>query len=172
MFRVTKLIGGLALAGALAGSLTGCANGPTPYRPLGDGKLGFYEQPIENDRFRVGFVGKSEAEARDLAILRAAEIARERGYSHFEVLRGVSEAEGREGGSTNVGVGVGSGGGFYGRRRTNVGVGVGIDLGSLGGRRVEHSIEVKLRQGGSDAPNVFAVDSVLDSVGSRVVTES
>lgn len=149
-------------------ALAACATGPTPYAPIADGKTGFYEQPIENDRFRVTFVGKNESEARDLALFRAAEIAKDRGYSHFEVLRGTTEAEGRRGGGTNVGVGVGSGGGYYGRRRTNVGVGVGFDLGSLGGQRIAHSIEVKLRRAGSDDRNVFSTDGVLESVGARI----
>ena len=149
--------------------LAACQTGPTPYAPIGDGKTGFFEQPIEDDRFRVTFVGKSEGEARDLAILRAAEIARERGYSHFEVLRGTTDGDPRGGGTrTSVGLGVGSGGGFYGRRRTNVGVGVGFDLGRLGGSRVEHSIEVKLRRSGSDAPNVYAADGVIEALAGRV----
>jgi len=162
MLRLSLLTASIVLLGA-------CATGPTTYAPIGDGKTGFYEQAIESDRFRVTFVGKNETEARDLAILRAAEIARGEGYSHFEVLQGVTEADGRQGGGTNVGVGIGSGGGYYGRRRTNVGVGIGFDLGSLGGQRVSHSIEVKLRRGNTgESRNIFAADSVLENVGARI----
>jgi len=154
-------------AGALV--LAGCQTAPTAYAPIGDGKTGFYEQPIESDRFRVSFVGKSEGEARDFALLRAAEIAVERGYSHFEVLRGATEGDARRGGvRPSVGVGVGSGGGYYGRRRTNVGLGVGFDLGQLGGKRVSHSIEVKLRRNGSDAPNTYSAKDVIEAMTGRV----
>ena len=158
-----------ALLAAAALALAACATGPTPYQPLGESKFGFAEQAIESDRFRVTFVGKTEGEARDLALLRAAEIARETGYSHFEVIAGATEGTRRRGGGTSVGVGVGSGRGYYGRG-TNVGVGVGLDLGQLlggGGGRVAHTIEVKLRRGPSDTGNVFSAAGVLESIGGR-----
>ena len=164
------------MIGAAALTFAACQTGPTPYAPLADGKTGFYEQPIEDDRFRVTFVGKSEAEARDLALYRAAEIAQDRGYPYFEVLYGTTEGadDYRRGGTrTSVGVGVGSGSGYYGRRRgTNVGVGVGIDLGDVFGGgsrgRVAHSIEVKLRRTQNDAANVYSTEGILTSVGGRV----
>lgn len=163
----------LVLLSAAALLLAACQTAPTPYAPLADGKTGFYEQPIEDDRFRVTFVGKSETEARDLALYRAAEIAQDRGYPYFEVLFGATEGADsyrRRGGATSVGVGVGSGRGYYGRG-TNVGVGVGIDLGNVFGgsrERVAHSIEVKLRRSQGDASNVYATEGVLTSIGGRV----
>ena len=166
----------ILLIGAAALAMSACQTTPTAYGPLADGKTGFYEQPIEDDRFRVTFVGKSEAEARDLALYRAAEIADQRGYPYFEVLYGATEgaedAYRRGGTRTSVGIGVGSGGGYYGRRRgTNVGVGVGIDLGNVfgGGNRgrVAHSVEVKLRRTQSDAANVYSTEGILTSIGGR-----
>lgn len=60
-----------------------------PYRPAaGSSGTGYSHQAIEADRYRVQFrsAGRDAAKAQDYALLRAAELTLERGYSTFEVV--------------------------------------------------------------------------------------
>lgn len=62
----------------------GCA---TPYRPISTGG-GSYYQKIQENVYRVGFRGNvaiSFNQAYEYSLLRAAEIGRQLGYSHFVV---------------------------------------------------------------------------------------
>ena len=151
--------------------LAACATGPSAYGPVDENsRYGFQQTQIEEDRFRVSFTGKSEAEAHDYALLRAAELTLDQGFSHFRVLDGYVEDDRRRGSnvSTSIGVGFGSGGyRRYGRgSRTNVGIGIGIhDLArALEGDRVTNSIEFKMMRSGSDEPNVYEAESVASSI--------
>ncbi len=79
------VIGG-ALASALA--LASCAT-PTPYQPAtgsGSYRTGYWDQQVENDRFRVTFAGNSltsrETVERYL-LYRAAELTLQNGFDHF-----------------------------------------------------------------------------------------
>jgi hypothetical protein len=161
------------LLGATALILTACATGPTAYGPTGpESAFGFNEYPIENDRFRVSYTGRTAAEAHDYALLRSAEIALDQGYSHFKIVNGaLSGDENRESPvSTSVGIGIGSGRGYRGyysgRSRTNVGIGIGIhDLGrALGGNKVTQSFEILLRNGGGDDPDIYSASSITESI--------
>lgn len=78
----------LALAAALAGSaaLAGCMTA-TPYQPAtASSRLGFSDEQIESNRFRVSFAGNSltsrETVERYL-LYRAAELTVQRGFDHF-----------------------------------------------------------------------------------------
>ena len=78
----------LALAAALAGSaaLAGCMTA-TPYQPAtASSRLGFADEQIESNRFRVSFAGNSltsrETVERYL-LYRAAELTVQRGFDHF-----------------------------------------------------------------------------------------
>ena len=131
-------------------ALTACATGPSAYGPASGSSLGFQNTQIEKDRFRISYTGRSEAEARDYALLRAVEIALNEGYSHFKVLGGHTSSNGGTSPvSSRIGIGIGSGYG-WGRRggtRTNVNLGIGIhDVArALEGSKVTESIEVILK---------------------------
>jgi hypothetical protein len=78
----------LALAAALAASvsLAGCMTA-TPYQPAtNSSRLGFSDERIESNRFRVSFAGNSltsrETVERYL-LYRAAELTVQRGFDHF-----------------------------------------------------------------------------------------
>jgi len=161
----------LIIMATAALALTACATGPSAYGPASGGSLGFENTQIEKDRFRIAYTGRSEAEARDFVLLRAAEIATAEGYSHFKVLGGNTSGNG--GGapiSSRIGIGIGSGGGYgfgRGRTRTNVNLGIGIhDVArALEGSKVTESIEVVLKRSGSgDDPAVYDARSVQESI--------
>jgi len=153
----------------LALALTACATGPSAYGPAsGSNSLGFQNTQIEKDRFRIAYTGRTEAEARDFVLLRAAEIALNEGYTHFKVLGGNTSGNG---GSS----GIGSGRGGFGRRgsRTNVNLGIGIhDVArALEGSKVTESIEVILKRSGAEEDiSVYDARSVTESIRPAVFT--
>ena len=158
-------------------AFTACATGPSSYGPVTEqSSLGFKTMQIEDDRFRVNYTGRSSEEARDYALLRAAEITLDQGYSHFKIVTGHLENNGqaRSPVSSSIGIGFGSGGrGYYGRRggsHTNVGLGININdvARALQGDRVTNSIEILLRNEGGDAPNIYNAASVADSIRPEV----
>lgn len=66
--------------------VTACASKPD-YRPANKGSVGYSEQKITNDRFRVQFksVSNSVADAADYALLRSAELTQQQGFDWFVV---------------------------------------------------------------------------------------
>jgi len=78
------------IAGLLAAAaflLAACAR-PTPYAPRSNGE-GYAEQAIEDRRYRVTFAGNSatpRTRVENGLLLRAAELAQERGHAHFVVV--------------------------------------------------------------------------------------
>jgi len=152
-------------------TLSACATGPTAYGPASaESQFGFQSTKIENDRFRVSYLGRTADEARDYALLRAAEISLAEGYSHFQILGGetlADEAPRRSGVSTSVGIS--SGRGYYGGG-TNVGVGINLnDLGrALGGTKASHSMEIKLLRRGSDDLNVYDAASITANIKPQI----
>lgn len=157
-------------AGALI--LCACATGPVAYGPATGSGYGFQTEQIERDRFVVRFTARDEVEARNFALLRAAEVTLDHNQSKFRVVGGQTLGDGdtRAPISTSIGVGIGNGG-YYGRgTRTNVGVGIGIyDVArALNGNRVTASLEILFGDGGrADAPNVYDARSVLQSLRPR-----
>ena len=158
--------------------LSGCVTGPTAYGPAQGSGLGFASQKIESDRFRVSFTGRNADEAHTLALLRAAELTKGEGFSHFRVIGSGVDSQGHRGSpvSTSVGIGIGSSSrrGYYGRgSRTNVGVGIGVnDIGrALQGNKVTVGMEIILLTEMDDfAENVYAADSIIESVRPQVFT--
>ncbi len=161
--------------------LGACATGPTAYGPAQNTGLGFASQQIESDRFQVSFTGRNADEARSLALLRAAELTKGAGFSHFRVIGSATNSRSRSGSpvSTSVGIGVGSGGYGYGRgygrgSRTNVGVGIGINdiAGALQGSKITASMEIILMNATDHVPdNVYGADSIISSIKPGVYTE-
>lgn len=157
----------ILLSLGLAFGLAACATGPTAYGPASEtSEFGFDNLKIESDRFRVSYSGRTANEARDYALLRAAEITITEGYSHFHVLGGETLADNaRKSSGVSTSVGVSSGRGYYGGG-TSVGVGINLnDLGrALGGTKASHSMEIKLLRQGSSEPNVYDAISIRDSI--------
>ena len=138
--------------------LIGCASGPTPYQAIGSGNsVGFQDMRIENDRFRVAYTANSPDEAHDFALLRAAEIAKAEGYSHFQIVNGRQTVKG--GGSgirPHLGVGLRTGG--YRGLGTSIGVGVPLDLDP---ETTRQSFEIKLHAAAGNGPDFFSADEVI-----------
>jgi len=169
----------ILLSGAVIAFLGACATGPTAYGPkLGNGQntgLGFHSQQIESDRFQVSFTGRNADEAHNLALLRAAELTKGQGFSHFRVIgSGTSGHDrGRSPISTSVGIGIG-GGRRYGGSRTNIGVGIGINdiARALQGSKVTAGMEIILMNAADDlADNVYEADSIIKSIRPDVYTQ-
>ncbi|MBA6390081.1 hypothetical protein H4J38_04705 [Colwellia sp. BRX10-3] len=66
--------------------VTACTSKPD-YRPANKGSVGYSEQKITNDRFRVQFksVSTSVADAADYALLRSAELTQDQGFDWFVI---------------------------------------------------------------------------------------
>ena len=161
----------LILTASVALALTACATGPSAYGPSNGSSMGFNNVKIEKDRFRITYKGRTESEAQDFALLRAAEIALAEGYSHFKVLGGHISSNGASSPvSSRIGIGFGSGGYGWGRRgrgsRTSVNLGIGIYdvVRALEGSKVTKSIEVVLKRSGSDDSSVYDAKSVSESI--------
>lgn len=147
-------------------SLAACAtSGPTAFGPVSPkSDIGFSNTKIEKDRFRVGFTARSDMEAKDFALLRAAQIAKTEGYSHFEILTGNVLSNGP---NSPIGTSIGIGGGRFGRHsHSNVGVGVDVaDIGRvLEGDKFTHFIEVRLKNSAGTSPSNYEAQSVINSI--------
>ncbi|MDB2438369.1 hypothetical protein N9W89_06605 [Hellea sp.] len=156
----------LIISACAALALTACASGPSAYGPSDGNSTGFQNQKIQNDRFRVSYTGRTEAEARDFALLRAAEITLAEGYTHFKVVGGNISGNG---GPAPISSSIGVGGGNFGRRggsysNVNVGLGVGDVARAVEGSKVRESIEIILQSSGSQDPNVYDAKDITDNI--------
>lgn len=72
----------------LAIGLGGCATS-TPYQQAAQGRYGYAEQALEDDRFRVSFSGNSltsRETVENYLLYRAAELTLANGYDHFVIV--------------------------------------------------------------------------------------
>jgi hypothetical protein len=88
-----------AAAVALAAGLAACATA-TPYQPAvrtsAGPANGFYEMPLEQGRWRVGFAGNSvtgREQVEDALLLRAAELTLQQGFDHFVAVNRATERD-------------------------------------------------------------------------------
>lgn len=109
-------------------SLAACATTPA-YGPASrEGAMGYTSQQIEAGRHRIAYTDKDVSKARNLALLRAAEITLMEGKDWFEVTSEYAETD--EGRSSGSSISIGGGTGSYGRSSSvGLGVGFGIPLG-------------------------------------------
>lgn len=157
----TTFLSALVLTAALGACATAPAYGPAE----GPGDYGYADQPIEDDRYRVSYRGKSLAAAEDGAIRRAADLAVANGYDWFTVVNRSAEGVGepRRGGPT-IGIG-GSTGGW----RSGAGVGVSLPLGGGGRQEAQVLLEVIMGDGRRpDGPQTYDARSVLSNVAGAI----
>lgn len=144
-------------------ALSACAGAPTVYGPaIASNEMGYREQRLENDRYRISFRANSDLkppQVEDLAMRRAAEIATQNGAQWFTVVTRSTDLV--SGGQTNSGptVGIGGSSGSYG---SAVGVGLGFNFGA-DTRQYQTTLEVLLGRGAksSDA-NAYDAKQILD----------
>jgi hypothetical protein len=112
----TEMLRNIVAAASLA-VLAACATA-TPYQPAGwDGsRYGYFETPIEADRYRVNFSGNSLTDRQTVEnylLYRAAELTLQNGYDYFIVADRDTEARRRY---QSTGFSGPAFGGFYGYR--------------------------------------------------------
>ena len=73
---------------ALVAILSGCATGMSYHSWDSTWKLGYTDTQLSEKVFRVSYAGYNipQSECDDFAIMRAAEIAKEKGYKYFRIL--------------------------------------------------------------------------------------
>jgi len=147
-----------------AAMAVGCAStGPAEYGPAADGRFGYEETQIEDNRFRIvyrGSGGMPPEIVEDYALRRAAELALFEGYEWFRVV--AREVMHEERGGVSIGAGVATG--SYGRRG-GVSVGVGGDVGRVGARDF-FTARIEVLMGSADAPDEAEVYDAADVVES------
>lgn len=155
----------LFLAAAAASlALSACATAPTLYQASnGPQAVGYSEYRIEPGRYRITFRGGPGAPAQqvaDYALLRAADLAVAEGYDWFQVADRFSE--GRP--DTGPRIGVGLGGGDFGRR-SGVSLGLGTSFNLGGGPAIASTLEVVMGRGerprGADSYDARALRRTL-----------
>jgi hypothetical protein len=117
MSRMPVLILALALA---------ACGGPAPYKPM-EGEVGYGQQKLEANRYRVWFAGNAytpRETVEDYVLFRTAELTLEEGYDYFVLSNRQTEGEGRERGGVSFGFG---GIGFGRHSGIAIGMGTGTD---------------------------------------------
>lgn len=117
------------LALGLAATLAACATA-TPYQPSRDGQGGYSEQRIENNRYRIRFIGNSSTPretVENYMLYRAAELTLNAGYDYFIMSANDTEARTRYSQSVSAYGGPGWGWGWgRGGWRPYDGIGFGV----------------------------------------------
>jgi len=162
----------IALAAALA-VLAACASTPAYAPAAAAGRPGYSETQIESNRYFVSYRANSASDPallQDFALLRASELALERGRDWFWVDRRTFDdaPAGRSGPSIGVGIGAGSWGGNSG---ASVGVGVNIPIGGQSGERARAAtLEIRLGEGAKpDDPNAYDAHALAANLRARLL---
>jgi len=168
MFRAT-------LVAAAVAALSACATaGPPPYAAApSQTAAGYSETQIESNRYFVTYRAPSGADAgtlQDYALLRAADLTLQNGRDWFWVdRRSLDEQNAR---STGPQIGVGIGGGSYGRSSGgSVGVGINFPLGGgqSGQRARSATLEVRFGEGPKpDDANAYDARSISSNLRARM----
>ncbi len=142
---------------AIVFGLAACAS-PTPYRAATN-DLGYRDQQIESDRYRVSFAGNSATpldRVQDYALYRAAELTVANGYDYFKVASRSTDSGGGAGGGPSIGLGVGGGtGGGTG----GVGIGLSSILGGGYPQGYTVSMDIVMFRGDKPAGDQSAYDA-------------
>ena len=149
----------------LAASLTACASQPKTFAPAYGSDFGYRNTQLAQDRFLVSYTSPDAYESRNFALLRAAQIASNEGYTHFQVINGEVYSNGPNRLGSHIGIGVGNGG--FGRTRYNGHLGVAVEdvVRAVEGSKVTETIEVILLSSApQNDPSVFAADSIIRNI--------
>ena len=142
----------------------GCASTGGSYGPAYGSDLGYRNTKLQHDRFHVSYTSRDAYESKDFALLRAAQIADNEGYSHFKIVQGDIYDNGPNRIGANIGLGLG--GGRY--NRSNVNVGVNDIARTVEGRKITETIEViLLASAAPNDPKVFSAQSVMKNIVPR-----
>jgi len=150
---------------SFAVSAAACSSAPKTFAPAYGSDFGYRNTQLAQDRFRVSYTSRDAYESRDFALLRAAQIASNEGYSHFQVVNGDVYSNGPNRLGSQVGIGVGSGG--FGRTRYNGHIGVAVDdvVRAVEGSKVTEMIEViLLNNAPQNDPSVFEAASIIRNI--------
>ena len=146
--------------------VAGCATGPTAYGPKSGEKLGFESTKIQNDRFRVKYTAKTQDEAIDYALLRAAQLTVENGDDWFEVINtgGAVRQRGKVGVRPSVGMSPNAL--LRGRLpRPNIGVNMGDVADAMKGPQATSVLEIVTGKGTKPAkPSAYIAKEVLQNI--------
>lgn len=161
------------IAAAALGLLAACASTPRYAPAASPGAAGYSETQIENNRYFVTYRAGGAADAQllqDYALLRAADLTLQNGREWFWVdRRTLDDANSYRSGPS---VGIGVGGGSWGRRSgASVGVGMNIPLGGGGqGQRARSAtLEIRMGEGPKpDDPNAYDARSISQNLRARV----
>jgi hypothetical protein len=159
---------------AAAAALSACATAPPPYAAASaQGAAGYSEQQIESNRYFVTYRASGAADAgllRDYAMLRAADIAVQRGAPWFHVDRTSIEPTSVRSGPS---IGIGIGGASFGRHSAiGTSVGFNFPLGSSSGEQARAAtVEMRLGEGPKpDDVNAYDARSTAETIRARVAT--
>ena len=160
----------LVIAAAVA--VTACATTPPPYAAASaEGGAGYSDQQIESNRYFVTYRAASSADAgllRDYALLRAADIAVQRGAEWFWVDHTtVDTTSARSGPSIGIGIG---GASFGGHSATGASVGFNFPIGGSNGQQARSAtLEVRLGEGPKpDASNAYNARETAQTIRARL----
>lgn len=143
-------------------ALAACASAPTTYSPAASSdEMGYREQRLETERYRVSFRGNSVLkgpQVEDMALRRAAELTLQNGYQWFHVVsRNTDLADGRYSPS-GPSIGIGGSSGSFG---SGIGVGIGFNFGG-DSREYQSTLEILMGRGDKPAdPNAYDAQQVL-----------
>ena len=142
--------------------LAACASAPTTYTAAASADdMGYREQRLETERYRVSFRGNSDLKApqvEDMALRRAAELTLQNGYQWFQVVSRNTDLAGGRYSPSGPTIGIGGSTGSFG---SGVGVGVGFNFGG-DSREYQSTLEILMGRGDKPAdPNAYDAQQVL-----------
>ncbi len=165
--------------------LSACAT-PSPYKAAGKTSVGYKEQRIESNRYRVSFSGNSLTKletVENYLLQRAAELTKQLGYDYFVIADRTTDKKERQfGGSYGYGAGYGGFGyhglGYFGWSYFSpyYGYGYGYDPFFDGYdihkiTRYTASAEIVLRHGQKPKDNekAYSADEVLQNLRDKII---
>lgn len=149
--------------------LVGCTT-TTPYGPAKKaGAMGYTTQQIEAERYQVSYTDSDPQRARDLALLRAAELTLLEGGDWFEITNSYTDAMIDDRGSRSS-ISIGGSSGSSGRSSVGMGVGIGFPIGgSNSSGSATEVLEIMIGSGEKpDRPTVYDARSVDINLRSAV----
>jgi hypothetical protein len=157
--------------------ISGCTSKPA-YRAAKNGSVGYSEQKITDDRYRVQFKShtKTVADAADYALLRAAQLTVQQGYDWFVVTSKETFVESeKQQPESSIGFSqtrqVERNCGLLGcetRNRPSSEVGVNINTGSNINRKEVHSIlEIRMGKGVKPNEDSYGAQDVVDNLSQK-----